>query len=230
VDEYECVHAVCEALEGYEAMVSKQSRIGMAGRPVRRVVVGVSLISVALAGSAAIAAASDDGRDGSTVPTARTDAPAPVPAPNDLDRGSGDAVPGAPVRSGDAVPGAPVRSGDAVPGAPVGQSRVSATAKAPIDNGRGGPDPAAGPFAPAAGPFSVDQASRASAAVDSGSVDSGSVDTDSGEIPVPDFEVVLAGPAARAGTLPPVDQDVPGAARATDGTRGSDAPSNDRDG
>lgn len=182
-------------------MVSKQSRIGKAGRPVRRVVVGVSLIGVALAGSAAIAAASDDGRDGSTVPTAPTDAPAPVPAPNDLDRGSGDAL----------------------PGAPGGQSRASATPGAPTDNGRGGPDPAAGPLA-------VDQTSRATAAIDSGSVDTGSVDTDSGEMPVPDAELVLTGPAARAETSAPVDQDVPGAARATDGTSGSDAPSNDRDG
>jgi hypothetical protein len=105
-------------------MASAKNRIRQAGRPARRVAVAVAVAGVVLAGNAAISVAgADNGRDGTTVPGAPSDAPAP--APSDLDRGSDTNV-------------AP----------PLGRSATPAAPSLPAtDNGRGGDDPAFGPLA-----------------------------------------------------------------------------------
>lgn len=165
----------------------RTSTVGMSpsiGRPMRRVAAGVALVGVTLVGGVAIGLGGDDsnGRDGSTVPGAPTDAPTPV----DVDDGRGDGPNGK---------------------APKPQQRSSQSLEDPaahvsaVDNGRGGVDPAVGPLA-------VTQ----SVAADTTSIDSGSIDTDSGVAPRPDANVAKQRADADAvGQPAPVDQDVPGA-------------------
>ncbi|NND75354.1 MAG: hypothetical protein HKN44_10145 [Ilumatobacter sp.] len=155
-------------------------------RTVRRIAVGAAVVGLVVAGNAAIGVAGDDGRDGSTVPGAPTDAPSPVVDDSNTREGA------------PAVPAARTRA------------KVTPLNAGPIDNGRGGVDPATGP-----NPVPVARATAAPSALPA-------YDTDDGLAPVDQVS------PAKVAADPVVDQDVPGAATAS--AAGADRPARDADG
>ncbi len=94
------------------------------GVPVRRVTAGLAFVAVMYTGGLAIALATDSNGRGDSTPSTPVEQPEPNPILDDVGRSPG-----------------------AAPSAIVAAAPTSDSPEAPVDNGRGRPDPPFGPFA-----------------------------------------------------------------------------------